>query len=149
MSGERKNPLRTPLDSDDVRAADLSPLHVRWTEGVPVCGAVATDHQMVDPAVMVATLAIPGAQTRACLECLQLLSELRRYRDARIGGMPDPATAREPVKHLRMLPTDHCAGWRQGDAVFVIGKTYQDNEPGDLLPGCPVCWPNAVIHYCK
>lgn len=48
-----------------------------------------------------------------------------------------------PMKHLRMHPEEHCPAWAEGDAVLIIGKTYQDNERGDTFRPCPCCWPTS------
>lgn len=59
---------------------------------------------------------------------------------------PRPWSDREPLKHLRMWPHKHCPEWREGDAVFIIGKTYQKNERGEHFKECPVCWNLPADH---
>lgn len=49
--------------------------------------------------------------------------------------------SRDPVQHLRMWPHEHCEYWQEGDAVFLIGKTYSGDPWGAQFPKCPVCIP--------
>ena len=103
---DRKNPLRTPLDADDVPPRPR--IHVRWTDGngsaIPLCGKeLPIDHKVtVDWVVYHAE-----NQTRErlpCIACLQLLSELMRYRDARLAGPPEYRMSAQDVERSTGYP---------------------------------------------
>ena len=117
--------------------ASIAPNHVRWAEGVALCGAVATDHQMVDPAVMVATLSVPGTQTGPCLECLQLLSELCRYREDRLSGVPEYTAPLLDAYPVRVYSRSHgqCQNFRFGDVIDGGAPAFKPHE----VKQCPQC----------